>query len=69
MLRGLEHGCCDRQQQLTSAEKELIRVAADGTERFSSGDFAGLKDVDGFGELSGAPGAAAEFAEDLPGQG
>jgi hypothetical protein len=27
----------------------------------------GLKDVDGFGELPGAPGAAAEFAQDVPG--
>jgi hypothetical protein len=26
---------------------------------FSSSDFAGLKDVDCFGELTGAPGAAA----------
>jgi hypothetical protein len=37
------------------------------TERFSSGDFAGLKDVDGFGELPGAPGAAAQLAQDVPG--
>jgi hypothetical protein len=28
---------------------------------------ADLKDVDGFGELAGAPGAAAELAEDPPG--
>jgi len=28
---------------------------------------AGLKDVDGFGELPGLPGAAAEFAQDAPG--
>jgi hypothetical protein len=28
---------------------------------------AGLKDVDGLGELPGAPGAAAEFAQDAPG--
>src|SRR5215470_9838744 len=33
-------------------------------ERSSSGDFAGLEDVDGFGDLSGAPGATAEFAQD-----
>src|SRR5262249_26044273 len=33
----------------------------------SSGDFAGLKDVDGFSELPGAPGAAAELAQDVPG--
>jgi hypothetical protein len=29
--------------------------------------FADLQYVDGFGELSGAPGAAAEFAQDFPG--
>jgi Interferon-induced transmembrane protein len=29
---------------------------------FSSGDLAGLKDVDGFGQLPGAPGAAAGWA-------
>jgi hypothetical protein len=28
----------------------------EGIERFSSCDLAGLKDVDGFGELPGAPG-------------
>ena len=33
----------------------------------TSGDLAGLKDVDGFGELPGAPGAAAELAQDPPG--
>jgi hypothetical protein len=33
----------------------------------SSFDLAGLKDVDGFGELAGTPGAAAEFAQDAPG--
>ena len=36
------------------------------TERSSSGDFAGLEDVDGFGDLAGAPGAAAELAQDSP---
>ncbi len=36
-------------------------------ERFSSSDLAGLKYVDGFGELPGLPGAAAEFAQDAPG--
>jgi hypothetical protein len=36
-------------------------------ERFSSAGLAGLKDVDGFGELPGAPGTAAEFAQDAPG--
>jgi hypothetical protein len=30
------------------------------TEPFSSFDLAGLKDVDGFGQLPGAPGATAE---------
>jgi hypothetical protein len=28
---------------------------------------AGLKDVDGFGDLVGAPGTAAELAQDAPG--
>ena len=37
------------------------------SEAFSSGDFVGLKDVDGLGKLAGAPGAAAEFAQDVPG--
>jgi hypothetical protein len=37
-----------------------------GSERFSSGDLAGLKDVDGLGELPGAPGAAAQLAQDPP---
>ena len=36
-------------------------------EPFSSFDLAGLKDVDGFGELPGFPGAASEFAQDVPG--
>jgi hypothetical protein len=36
-------------------------------ERFSSFDLAGLKDVDGLGELPGAPRAAAQFAQDVPG--
>jgi hypothetical protein len=34
---------------------------------FSSFDLADLKDVDGLGELSGFPGAAAELAQDVPG--
>jgi len=42
------------------------RLPAWTNERFSSSDFAGLKDVDGLGELSGAPGAAAELAQDAP---
>lgn len=29
--------------------------------------FAGLKDLDGLGELPGVPGAAAEFPQDVPG--
>jgi hypothetical protein len=37
------------------------------SECFSFGGLADLKDVDGFGELPGAPGAAAEFAQDPPG--
>jgi hypothetical protein len=32
----------------------------------SSCDLAGLKDVDGLGELPGVPGAAAELAQDVP---
>ena len=35
-------------------------------ERFSSGGLAGLKDMDGFGELTGAAGAAGELAQDPP---
>jgi hypothetical protein len=38
-----------------------------GTERSSSGDLAGLKDVDGFGELPGAPWVAAQLAQDVSG--
>ena len=37
------------------------------TEPFSSSDFAGLKNVDGLGQLPGAPGTAAELAQDAPG--
>src|SRR3974390_322216 len=37
------------------------------TERISSSHFASLKDVDRFGQLPGAPGAAAEFTPDAPG--
>jgi hypothetical protein len=33
----------------------------------SASGLADLKDVDGLGELPGAPGAAAELAEDSPG--
>jgi hypothetical protein len=37
------------------------------SEPFSSCfSFADLQNVDGFGELSGAPGAAADLAEDVP---
>jgi hypothetical protein len=40
------------------------RVQGDGMTpvSVSSGDLVGLEDVDGFGDLPGAPGAAAEFA-------
>jgi hypothetical protein len=37
------------------------------SERFSSGGFAGLKDVEGLSELAGTPRAAAQLAQDLPG--
>src|ERR1700756_1315159 len=37
------------------------------SEPFSSCDPASLKNVDGFGQLPGAPGAAAELAQDVPG--
>src|SRR5436190_18970366 len=37
------------------------------SEPFSSCGFAGLQDVDGFGEVARAPGAAAELAQDVPG--
>jgi hypothetical protein len=36
------------------------------SEPFSSCDLAGLKGVDGFGQLPGLPGAAPEFAQDVP---
>ena len=36
-------------------------------EPFSSSDFAGLQDMDGFGQLACPPGAAAELAQDAPG--
>jgi hypothetical protein len=36
------------------------------TERFSSSDFAGLKNVDGLDELPGPPWAAAELFQDSP---
>jgi hypothetical protein len=39
----------------------------DLSELFSSSDLAGLKDVDGLGQLAGPPWAAAEFAQDAPG--
>src|SRR4029077_12547218 len=35
--------------------------------RFSSSDFAGLEDVNRFGEPPGAPGTAAELPQDAPG--
>ena len=37
------------------------------SEPFSTSDLAGLKYVDGLGELPGAPAAAAEFAQDALG--
>src|SRR6266487_2245948 len=37
------------------------------SELFSSSGLAGLKDVDGLGQLPGAPGAAAELAQEAPG--
>jgi hypothetical protein len=46
------------------------RVVAEAdplSEPFSSSKLAGLKDVDGLDQLSGLPGAAAEFAQDAPG--
>ena len=36
-------------------------------EPFSSSDFPGLKNVDRLGQLTGAPGAPAELAQDAPG--
>jgi hypothetical protein len=36
-------------------------------ERFSSSAVLVLNDVDGFGQLAGLPGAAAEFTQDAPG--
>jgi hypothetical protein len=46
----------------------LVIVASqlDDSEPFSSCGLAGLKDVDGLGQLPGAPGAAAELAQDVP---
>src|SRR5450755_2494583 len=37
------------------------------TQPFSSSDFLGLEDVDGLGDLSGAPGAAAKLGQEVPG--
>src|SRR6266516_1958257 len=47
------------------AQRAASRISSSVT--LSSGDLAGLKDVDGLGELPGAPGAAAELAQDVPG--
>src|SRR5512135_1093684 len=44
-----------------------IRLRLHTTEPFSSSDFPGLKNVDRLGQLTGAPGAAAELAQDAPG--
>lgn len=49
-------------EQASPADYERVT-----TEPFPSSDFAGLKDVDRFGQLSGAPGATAELAQDTPG--
>src|SRR5579859_3769902 len=49
------------------AKEAHPRSRCQHTERFSSCDLTGLKDMDGFGELPGTPGAAAEFAQDAPG--
>jgi hypothetical protein len=56
-LRGLGDGF--RRESVLQPDQET-------TEPFSSSDFAGLKDVDRLGQLPGAPGAAAELAEDVP---
>jgi hypothetical protein len=52
---------------LYSIPPNTVEVRKIRNEPFSSFDFAGLKDVDGPGELPGAPGAAAELLQDLPG--
>jgi NhaP-type Na+/H+ or K+/H+ antiporter len=44
-----------------------LKSSNEHTEPFSSSVLAGLKDVDGLGQLPGAPGAAAELAQDAPG--
>lgn len=43
---------------------ELLGDRVRHSERFSSGDLVGLEDVDSFGDLADARGAAAEFAQD-----
>lgn len=50
-----------------SGHGEQLPGQQQDSEPFSSCDLAGLKDVDGFGELPGLPRAAAEFAQDAPG--
>jgi hypothetical protein len=46
---------------------EMLLDQLPDNEPFSSCDLAGLKDVDGFGQLPGLPWAAAEFAQNAPG--
>ena len=49
---------------------QMVRNSCKANLRFrelSSGDLAGLKDVDGLGQLPGLPGTAAELAQDAPG--
>jgi hypothetical protein len=48
-------------------DSQFSHLETSASERFSSCDLAGLKDVNGLGQLAGEPGAAAEFAQDVPG--
>ena len=66
--------CCGNMERaIAYGSKAMYRVAdfqkhdRYWTLSLSSSDLAGLKDVDGFGQLPGLPGAAAEFAQDAPG--
>ena len=54
-----------RSHAQASALAAVPSPAAIGSQ-LSSRDFAGLENVDGLGDLAGAPGAAAELAEDVP---
>jgi hypothetical protein len=60
--QGIEH----RLNRLAETAHHLKRRQV-LNEPFSSCGFAGLQDVDGFGEVACAPGAAAQFAQDVPG--